>query len=267
MGSLSIEIDTFEIECPLCKAKILSSSQFCGKCGNSISKTDKDTYKTDFRDSHSNNPTVWQWVSPALKLWVFLLITIGVFGITSRILKITSPFFFLSFHLLTAFIILIVCFKSKNQLKPLFINFRFLRVQSIFEVLGAIIFIYCFMSFYIKLVSLIGIENLSLLTYFRELNWPLWSVFIIMCLFPGIFEEFAFRGYIMNRLEKVGTSKEALIIQAAMFSVLHLLPHVFISHFIIGLILGFIRIRSQSIYPGIFIHVVWNSIIIFGRVL
>jgi membrane protease YdiL (CAAX protease family) len=69
----------------------------------------------------------------------------------------------------------------------------------------------------------------------------------------------------MSRLEKVGSVREALIIQAAMFSVLHMFPAIFISHFIIGIILGAVRLRSGSLYPGMLIHAVWNGIAIAGE--
>jgi membrane protease YdiL (CAAX protease family) len=118
------------------------------------------------------------------------------------------------------------------------------------------------MWLYFKLALSIGIEQISYLSDFQKHNWPLWSAFILICLFPGIFEELAFRGYIMTSLEKVGGFKEALIIQAAMFSILHMLPTIFISHFVMGLLLGLIRQKTMSLYPGILFHTVWNAVVL-----
>lgn len=45
-----------------------------------------------------------------------------------------------------------------------------------------------------------------------------------------------------------------------------LLPANFISHFVIGLILGLVRTRSRSLYPGMIIHTLWNAIVISGEI-
>ena len=79
---------------------------------------------------------------------------------------------------------------------------------------------------------------------------------------PAIFEELTFRGFIMERLKKIGGRREALIIQAVMFSVLHMLPAVFISHFVLGVVLGTLYERNKSIYPGMIVHFLWNVIVI-----
>lgn len=44
-----------------------------------------------------------------------------------------------------------------------------------------------------------------------------------------------------------------------MFSILHLSPIIFPSHFLMGLALGFLRMRSKSLYPGMLLHGGWNA--------
>ena len=207
----------------------------------------------------------WQWISPAISLWVTLLAINGVFGLSGHLLDISSPYFDLGAQVLSAFFILIPCVEASKQLKPFLRDFGYRGLLSYFEIIGALIFISFFMLLYFKLASFIGIEELTYLADYKKHNWPIWSAFILICLLPGIFEEFAFRGYIMSRLQKVGNDREALIIQAAMFSILHMHPAIFISHFVIGLILGAVRLRSGSLYPGMLIHAAWNAIVIIGE--
>ena len=71
-----------------------------------------------------------------------------------------------------------------------------------------------------------------------------------MSLTPALFEELAFRGVIQSGLTSVVRSREAWLIQAALFSVLHLSPVVFPSHFVMGLTFGYLRLKSRSLYPS-----------------
>lgn len=58
---------------------------------------------------------------------------------------------------------------------------------------------------------------------------------------PAVIEEIAFRGFIQSALERFVGAREAPFIQAALFSVLHLLPLMFIRHFLMGLCFGLMR--------------------------
>jgi membrane protease YdiL (CAAX protease family) len=155
---------------------------------------------------------------------------------------------------------------SGIQIKPLIRNLGSNGFGSLIGVIAGLLFMYIFMRLYLNLALSIGIEQISYLSDYQKHNWPLWSAFIIICLFPGIFEELAFRGFIMTSLEKVGGFKEALIIQAAMFSILHMLPIIFISHFIMGLVLGVIRQKSHSLYPCMLFHTTWNAIVLLEEI-
>lgn len=95
-------------------------------------------------------------------------------------------------------------------------------------------------------------------------GWPLWTPFVLSALAPGIFEELAFRGYVMARLDRLLTPLETLLVQAALFAVLHLGVFIFPSHFLIGLVLGIVRRRTGSLYPGMVVHGLWNAFVIWS---
>jgi membrane protease YdiL (CAAX protease family) len=67
---------------------------------------------------------------------------------------------------------------------------------------------------------------------------------------------------IQTRLAGVLTQTEAWIVQAALFSVLHLSPLIFVTHFGMGLMLGWLRDWSKSIYPGMLLHAAWNAVVV-----
>ena len=265
MESLSPESPPSVKACPRCTASILENALYCGNCGFSIAASDQNDAPGFQNDHIVEQKTLWQWISPAIGLWVILLVINGVIGLLGHFRDISSPYFDMGTQLLLVLFILIPCVVANKQLRPLLSSFGHRGVLSYLEIIGALILIYAFMRLYFKVAALIGVEKLSYLSDYTQHGWPIWSAFIIACIIPGVFEELAFRGFIMSRLEKVGSVREALIIQAAMFSVLHMFPAIFISHFIIGIILGAVRLRSGSLYPGMLIHAVWNGIAIAGE--
>src|SRR5579859_7343479 len=93
-----------------------------------------------------------------------------------------------------------------------------------------------------------GLYNMS--AKYVKAGWPLWAILGTISVEPGVFEEIAFRGIIQTKLSRILSVKEALIIQAALFSILHLNPMIFVSHFVMGLLLGWVRLRSGHVYYG-----------------
>jgi membrane protease YdiL (CAAX protease family) len=69
-------------------------------------------------------------------------------------------------------------------------------------------------------------------------------------------EELYFRGLLMTTL---GGGVPALVIQAAVFAAVHLIPAALLLLFLDGLILGLIRWRTASIWPGYVVHAINNA--------
>lgn len=84
------------------------------------------------------------------------------------------------------------------------------------------------------------------------------SIILFACL-PGIFEELIFRGILFRAFDKLKPWKR-IVITALLFGLFHYNPFNFIGPFILGIVLGFIRYRSNSIVPSMFAHATNNSI-------
>lgn len=91
---------------------------------------------------------------------------------------------------------------------------------------------------------------------------------LVICVFPAITEEIAFRGLVQYWLEVSLTPAKALMLGSAMFAGLHLSVLSFPYLFAVGLTLALVRRRTGSLYPGILIHFLHNLIVItcFGLV-
>ncbi|OPX26280.1 MAG: hypothetical protein B1H06_05870 [Candidatus Cloacimonas sp. 4484_143] len=83
------------------------------------------------------------------------------------------------------------------------------------------------------------------------------SIFVIGIL-PGICEETLFRGFVINAFTKQGFWK-AIIISGILFGVFHLDPFRLLPASLLGMWLGYMLLRTNSIYIPMFAHFVNNS--------
>ncbi|MDD4891278.1 MAG: type II CAAX endopeptidase family protein [Phycisphaerae bacterium] len=86
------------------------------------------------------------------------------------------------------------------------------------------------------------------------------TVVLLVAVQPAIFEELAFRGIILSSLQDAISVRDAVIVSSLMFMILHLIPLAFLHLLAIGLALCFLRVRSGSLFPGMLMHFVHNSL-------
>lgn len=77
--------------------------------------------------------------------------------------------------------------------------------------------------------------------------------------FPAFFEELAMRGMVMGMLRKFGDAF-AIIGSAFIFGIMHANADQIVFAFLVGIILGFITIKSDSIWPAITVHFLNNFV-------
>lgn len=159
---------------------------------------------------------------------------------------------------------LIVVFAVATRWEKLAFLFRFHSGtwrDALILVAVAVVFV-ALATWYFQLLGWLGVPIYTATAMFNAADWPLWSMFLLISIAPAVIEEIAFRGVIQSSLERILNSRDAWLIQAALFSVLHLHPLVFPSHFLMGLCFGYMRRRSRSIYPGMLLHACWNGLVV-----
>lgn len=82
---------------------------------------------------------------------------------------------------------------------------------------------------------------------------------ITLVVIPAFLEEIVFRGIILQPLRRFGDGF-AIVVSAVLFSLAHLNLYQIPNAFLIGLLMGYFVVRSGSIWPGIIIHFVNNSV-------
>ena len=91
-----------------------------------------------------------------------------------------------------------------------------------------------------------------------ERSLPL--VLIALAAAPAICEELAFRGFVLTGFSRNGRTGLAIGLSALTFGVMHMIPQQVFNATLLGVVLGLIAIRSNSLLPGVVFHFVFNSI-------
>ena len=85
------------------------------------------------------------------------------------------------------------------------------------------------------------------------------NTFLTMAVLGPLAEELTFRGVIQTRLERAMPPWLALVLQAAIFGLVHGTPIQMVYAFLMGLAFGFLRRRTGSILPGFAAHAAFNA--------
>ncbi len=191
--------------------------------------------------------------------WLFGLMLAGsmILGMIERVEPSTDAQ--IVFEVIDACIILMFAAWRYQEIVPLF-AIRRPSLDRMLEMMFVAAGFTVVASVYFVLLKHMGVPMLKASAGFRRDGWPVGSMFLFVSVMPGIFEELAFRGVIQESLGKVCGARDAWLIQGALFSILHLSPIIFPSHFLMGLCLGYMRMRSKSVYPGMLLHASWNAL-------
>lgn len=86
-----------------------------------------------------------------------------------------------------------------------------------------------------------------------------------VALLPGVIEEFVFRHVIQKGFTPYLKPVARVVLSAGIFGLVHILPIQIIAASLLGLSLGYIRERSESLLPAIWGHVAANLMILVVR--
>lgn len=101
----------------------------------------------------------------------------------------------------------------------------------------------------------------------KQLHWSM--ILICFSIIPAVCEEWFFRGMLLRSLLKTKAAWKAIVISAIVFGVFHMISSSAIAidrlvpSTLVGLMLGYLAYKSNSIWPGILLHSLNNAIVIF----
>lgn len=93
-------------------------------------------------------------------------------------------------------------------------------------------------------------------------------ILLTLALVPGVFEEFFFRGVFFSSLRRVLSPWRTIVATALMFGLFHVIaagvlaPERFLPSTFLGLVLGWVRARTGSVWPCIVLHTLHNGLLL-----
>ena len=95
--------------------------------------------------------------------------------------------------------------------------------------------------------------------------WDFAGVFVIMAILPAVGEEFLFRGVVQPLMKRsFRNTHVAVFVTAFLFALLHQQVYAFLSIMALGVVLGYLKEWSGSIWVPVIMHLVNNGAIIIG---
>ena len=100
----------------------------------------------------------------------------------------------------------------------------------------------------------------------RGLPWEL--VLITLALAPGVCEDFFFRGLLLGALRRVLSPTGTVVATALLFGLFHVIagnvftPERFLPSAFLGLVLGWVRLRTGSVLPSMLLHAIHNGFLL-----
>jgi len=212
-------------------------------------------------------PTFWQAVN-LIVLYTFLQTIIdfplalydyqyGTDWLREPLLKI--PIFFA-----TTFIILFLGTRFSGlpyrDIYPLK-SFHWMNIPALFISLVALQFFMNEISIHVDKILPPPGWFMELFAKIFESDFGIWGGILRVVVLAPIVEELIFRGVIFSGFQRIYPAFWAIFFSALLFSLFHLNPWQLGPTFLLGLLLGFVRLRTGSLLAAIFTHALHNLMI------
>lgn len=244
--------------CASCGAALRPAAKFCTRCGTATASS-----------APSPAPAEVPKVQPAANRLRELSEVAWLYGL----LLLSSLCFGIAYHfnpeadflpwqsLVFGAVILCFAIPYRSEITPLLRPSTFDRnARRKLAIAAGVQFVALGAVFYLLEQTGIPLERIT--DEMQRHDYSLWQLLVLCSLVPAVVEEVAFRGILFGRLRLVLGEREAWLVQAAFFSILHLSPVIFLTHFAMGLIFGWLRMRTGSLLPGMILHAAWNASVI-----
>jgi sodium transport system permease protein len=87
-----------------------------------------------------------------------------------------------------------------------------------------------------------------------------WIILALLGLLPAVCEELAFRGFVLSGLRHVGHKWWAICLSAVAFGMVHPFLHQKIGATAMGLVIGYVAVQTESLWPCVLLHALHNSL-------
>lgn len=93
----------------------------------------------------------------------------------------------------------------------------------------------------------------------KEAGWPIWVSLLASSVMPALFEEWMYRGLLLQRFRRVLSPALAIAVQAMLFAAMHRDDVMLLPHFVFGVVAGVLRVAAGGLWPCMLMHLLWNA--------
>ncbi len=109
------------------------------------------------------------------------------------------------------------------------------------------------------------VQSLRTLIEGQELrSQDIFPFLIAFAVLPAVCEELAFRGFLLTGLLKRFRPRTAILLCSFLFALFHMNVFQFLPQFFLGVVLGLLTVRSKSILPAMFFHLLYNGVLLLS---
>lgn len=231
--------------CSYCGAEQIEHYKFCSSCGKRNSESSRiDHLKDKFSEINIKSIIIYSVLTIVLLL----------------IMAFTDESFELLVIWTVGFAIIDLGFAAYQPVVYKLMDIRKIKILPIISIVLICIGSGFVVSFLMDELNLILFEKTdNTLDLFYHLDQPLLYSIIVIGVFPALFEELAFRGFIFNNFKLLGGIKSAVWGSSFLFALIHfsLLSIIWLVPF--ALLLSFYRNRYNTIIYGIIGHFTHNT--------
>jgi membrane protease YdiL (CAAX protease family) len=230
--------------CLNCEGLLSTESKFCKHCGSA--QVDASIISTEH---------TWQIVKQVAIFYLFDIVLCSLANFVDVFKTLTWS---IVFDLLMA-IIAVTFFcddwaKNKSVLR--WPNF------SVIKLLGYItlaIVSSLFVSYTIGWLNhRLFSQDLYYYSFFANYKYAKVIMVFFVAAVPALFEELAYRGYVLEKLLDIIDSKQAIFVSAFLFAIIHMSIISLFWLIPFALLLGYVRTKENTLWYGVFIHFSFN---------
>jgi len=160
-----------------------------------------------------------------------------------------------------AYLLPLIVIFAYRRVNPKALGFGMFEWSTLGIGCGLLVASYVIILAHNAILMLLGVDTQGdqILELFAALDSPVWFI-LVGVIFAPFVEELFFRGFLFQGFrQKYGWVKGGLL-SSVIFGVAHLDPVAFIPTTILGGLLAYLYHRSNSVWPGIILHVLINAL-------
>lgn len=258
--------------CTSCGSPLGATARFCPACGQRTDTPGQPppapTPATEVRPATKHHPAPATSTDPGSWLTIRGILVFGIIWLATMLPVAWLP----ADHAATgqlvvealdaALVIIAVRMLGgveRRHLDPRLVPARYWR----WSLFALIVLIPVNLGYHQAVTRLLGIaDDFSLSEAFLSSGFPIWVAFLSIVVQPAIIEELGFRGIVQGRLTGVVGAREAVVISALAFGIIHMAWFSTPYLVLLGLVLGWLRVASGSLLPPMLLHALHNAVVL-----